>query len=738
MKRLKITSVLLSAVMCISMMAAPVTVIADEAAAPEETQTAEVTKKEEPKETEKPAPKETEKPAETQKPAPKETEKQEKDPVETEKKDPQVTEKETEATEKPEPSETEKQEPTQTEESSENDKPEPEETEIKEPEVVETPGPGTGVRKKPVDSLVDSGACGDNLTYELDSNGVLKISGTGPMYDYRKPNSESPWHGHAQKISSVIISDGVTSIGVKAFNECSILTNISIPDSVKTIGGKAFYKCYQLTSISIPQGVSKIPQDCFYKCSVLNHIDIPNSVTTIESGAFDRCLALHEITIPTSVKKIEKWVFTYSGLGRVYYSGSESDWNNIDIDWSCYVSWGIDGSTGNERDNSLLAFANVYLPDGKVIRGKKRYTLSLNILTYDSDGTTLLEPTNIGGTASLNKTTAIPGDVVKILDVYPQNGFELKGIDCSGVLWDDRSGVKQFVVQGVEPVVNVYFVRKPIITFEVATGAWYYDTNNQIHDDFHEKCGVIGLSKTSVHPGDEVTVNVTPKSGYKVRKIELYTDHSYDITAEKRFTVGNVQPNVWVYFEQDSNTYSISCNTSSNGTVKLSHDNALVNDVITVTATPDSGYAVEKITWKLEGSSAENDITDDKCFLMPDGNVYVTVTFKAKDNNTLTVSPKTAKVKYKKLKKKAQTVARANVMNVSNAQGKVSYKLTGVKRGKSKKYKKYFKINASTGNVTIKKKLKKGTYKVTCRVTAAGDANYKAGAKTVTFKIKVK
>ena len=107
-------------------------------------------------------------------------------------------------------------------------------------------------------------------------------------------------------------------------------------------------------------------------------------------------------------------------------------------------------------------------------------------------------------------------------------------------------------------------------------------------------------------------------------------------------------------------------------------------------------------------------------------------------DNTLTVTPKTAKVKYKKLRKKKQTVARSKVMNVQYAQGKVTYKLTGVKRGKSKKYKKYFKINSTTGKVTIKKRLKKGTYKVTCKVTAAGDSYYRSGTRTVTFTIKVK
>ena len=121
------------------------------------------------------------------------------------------------------------------------------------------------------------------------------------------------------------------------------------------------------------------------------------------------------------------------------------------------------------------------------------------------------------------------------------------------------------------------------------------------------------------------------------------------------------------------------------------------------------------------------------------GHLLVCYTFPALTSvNTLSVTPKTAKVKYKKLKKKKQTVARSKVMNVQYAQGKVTYKLTGVKRGKSKKYKKYFKINATTGKVTIKKRLKKGTYKVTCRVTASGDSSHRSGTKTVTFTIKVK
>lgn len=74
------------------------------------------------------------------------------------------------------------------------------------------------------------------------------------------------------------------------------------------------------------------------------------------------------------------------------------------------------------------------------------------------------------------------------------------------------------------------------------------------------------------------------------------------------------------------------------------------------------------------------------------------------------------------------------MLGVIYPEGKVTYKLVSVSK---KKFKKYFKIS-STGTVTVKKKLKKGTYTIKCNVTAAGTDVYKSGTKTVAFKIKVK
>lgn len=106
-----------------------------------------------------------------------------------------------------------------------------------------------------------------------------------------------------------------------------------------------------------------------------------------------------------------------------------------------------------------------------------------------------------------------------------------------------------------------------------------------------------------------------------------------------------------------------------------------------------------------------------------------------KDKNPIAVIAKKVTVKASKVKNKNQAIKRAKYLTVSNAQGKLSYKLTKVTKTK---FKKYFKVNASTGKITVKKGLKKGTYKLKIKVTAAGNSNYLSGETSVTVTVKVK
>ena len=111
------------------------------------------------------------------------------------------------------------------------------------------------------------------------------------------------------KDKDVVIPDGVTRIGAKAFFSCRSLTSITIPDSMTSIGDSAFYECKSLTSITIPDSVTSIGRYAFYGCTSLTSITIPDSVTSIGYEAFCGCKSLTSITIPNRVTWIGKYVF---------------------------------------------------------------------------------------------------------------------------------------------------------------------------------------------------------------------------------------------------------------------------------------------------------------------------------------------------------------------------------------------------------------------------------------------
>lgn len=147
-----------------------------------------------------------------------------------------------------------------------------------------------------------SGKCGDDLTWTLDAEGTLTISGEGAMYDYS--SGTAPWNGYRAQILSAVVEDGVTSIGHYAFHDCSSLTSIVIPGSVTSIGNSTFRGCSSLTTIDIPAGVTSIGSDTFSGCRSLTSIDLPAGVTSIGHFAFQGCSSLASIVIPAGVTSI--------------------------------------------------------------------------------------------------------------------------------------------------------------------------------------------------------------------------------------------------------------------------------------------------------------------------------------------------------------------------------------------------------------------------------------------------
>ena len=162
--------------------------------------------------------------------------------------------------------------------------------------------------EKPEPTIVASGYCGstsegngENISWELNSNGLLIVSGTGGMKEFT--NSNSPWNND-NRIREAVISNGITNIGSFAFYGCIELTSITIPDSVTNINTCAFQGCTGLTSITIPDSVTNINTGAFQGCTGLTSITIPDSVTDIGKSAFKGCTGLASISIPGSVTGI--------------------------------------------------------------------------------------------------------------------------------------------------------------------------------------------------------------------------------------------------------------------------------------------------------------------------------------------------------------------------------------------------------------------------------------------------
>lgn len=167
----------------------------------------------------------------------------------------------------------------------------------------------------PESRAASSGKCGENLTWTLDDEGNLKITGSGPMQGY---GINGPW---GRKVKSVTMSGGVTSIGSKAFGSCYDLTSVGIPNSVKIIGGAAFLDCKKLGNVTLPNELVTIEGAAFNGCKSLKGIKIPNSVTSFGRGVFSGCDSL--ATVSVDMKIIPDNAFDrLTGLKSVTMGGS--------------------------------------------------------------------------------------------------------------------------------------------------------------------------------------------------------------------------------------------------------------------------------------------------------------------------------------------------------------------------------------------------------------------------------
>ena len=274
------------------------------------------------------------------------------------------------------------------------------------------------------------GTCGDNVYYAYNSTTkTLNIFGTGAMKDYDN-YMDMPWYSYYTDIKTVVIGDGVTSIGKYAFRGCTGLTSITIPEGVTSIGMIAFQDCSSLASITLPASVTTIGMYAFFGCTSLTSINIPDGVTTINRSTFSGCSSLTSITLPASVTSIG---------GSAFYGCSSLTSISIPTDVTSIGFRAFEGCTnltsitipdgvttiGNDAFYGCTNLTSINIPDGVTIIDEETFRNCISLTSINiPNGVTSIGSNAFYGCTSLTSIT-IHASVTSIAN----NAF----IDCSGL-----------------------------------------------------------------------------------------------------------------------------------------------------------------------------------------------------------------------------------------------------------------------------------------------------------------
>lgn len=214
----------------------------------------------------------------------------------------------------------------------------------------------------PFAALADnSGSCGEHAVWTLDDAGTLTISGTGEMDNYMQRvlgsgevSSTAPWMEARQSIRKIVVSEGITSVGDRAFVGLRSLESVSLADSVRTIGTSAFSAsslrsvvlpaemdsigdsafsgCFSLDAITMPKRLGALGELVFGHAEGLKSIVIPDGVQTLSLYLFSTDWRLKSVVIPASVKTIESEAFyACRSLSDVWFTGTEEQWASVKI-----------------------------------------------------------------------------------------------------------------------------------------------------------------------------------------------------------------------------------------------------------------------------------------------------------------------------------------------------------------------------------------------------------------------
>ena len=432
--------------------------------------------------------------------------------------------------------------------------------------------------------------CGNLATITVDANNQTFDSPEGSNAIIRKTDNAL-----VLGCKTTVIPASVTSIGASAFSGCSGLTTISIPDGVTSIGTSAFSGCSGLTTVSIPDGVQSIGYSAFLGCANLESVNIGSGVTSIAKSAFNDCDKLATITVDTGNQTFD----SREGCNAII----------------------------RKTDNALVAGCKTtVIPNSVTSIGDQAF--------WGNDGLTSItipaSVTRIGISAfcwcSGLTSITIPNSVTRI-------GYSA---------FNSCSNLASVTLNGVATIgENAFETYAPLTTVTIAEGLILYNGTellsgaitdmSKLNGKTLQRCysitlpdhvtasGTAGVLNNIIYalPGATVTLSITPRTGYEIGTVTYNdgTDHTIiSIVASYSFTM-----------------------PASDVTVAVTWKKLLSNSDITVLPIADQVYTGSPISPKVTVMDGETDISG-QCIFVIMGNTTNTGTVTV----TITANPQSA------------------------------------------------------------------------------------------------
>lgn len=439
---------------------------------------------------------------------------------------------------------------------------------------------------------VGSGTCGENADWTLDSDGVLRITGTGAMFDYDSAY-DTPWTN--EDVFSAVIDNGITSIGRYAFGKCTKLVSVSIPESVRNIGENAFSGCTEITSVTLPDSIGSIGDNAFSGCSGLVSVVLPSSIAQINDFTFYKCTSLNNVVIPDSCKKIGRSAFSgctslkkmkvppsvtyifadsFTGCTDLVFYGKRgsyaenyaSEHDNITFEAEPYTITIPENVTVTRGDEVLSSGDDIYSGDVLVITAADRegyiYTLTVNgsdftssesytvayedvyiTISYEEDPNniyTITIPEHI--TVTRGADTLSSGDRIYPGDNIIIKADELEGYELDYIKMNEQkvSDGGQFTLGKGNVVIEVSYKEKQKIGYKVTFPGY-----------ITVKCnGDVISSGTVVYEGDKLRITADDiVSGKRLVSVSVngrvITNGSEYIVSDSNVSISALYENVY-------------------------------------------------------------------------------------------------------------------------------------------------------------------------------------------------